>query len=62
MIYCENGDSSSMVVDLADDAEVTATGAVLAFELEPKRVPDTVWVLGEPAVHELDNCGCDLLR
>lgn len=61
MIDRDNGHESSVIVDLVDDAEVAATGTVFAFEIESESVTDSVWILRESAVHELDACDCDLL-
>ena len=49
------------LVDLIDDAEVTSSSAVFAFEVEPERSADPLRVLGQTAVYELDAGGGDLL-
>lgn len=61
MIDCQYLHEVEAVVDLVDDSEVTSASAVFAFQVEPKGSPDPIWVLGQPAVHELDAGGCDLL-
>ena len=58
----DDGHEVPVFVDLVDDAEVAAPSAVLAFEVEPECSPDSVRVLSESAVHELDAGGRDLLR
>ncbi len=50
-----------VIVDLVDDSEVAASSAVFAFKVEPKSSPDPMWILGHPAVHELDARSGDLL-
>lgn len=61
MIDCQDRHEAEAVVGLVDDSKVTSASAVFAFQVEPKGSPHTMWAFGQPAVHELDAGGCDLL-
>lgn len=61
MVDSQNPHDVELIVDLVDDSKVAPPSAVLAFQVEAEGSPDPMWVLGQPAVHELDAGGCDLL-
>jgi hypothetical protein len=58
----QDSDDTRAIVDPVHDAEVTPAGAVIALEVESKRVAHSMRVLGQPAVDELDTGSRDLLR
>jgi len=61
MIDREDRHEVKVIVDFVDDPKVAPPSAVLAFQLEPKGAPDPMRVLDQPAIHELDTGGCDLV-
>jgi hypothetical protein len=55
-------DDRDLFVDAVDDPEVAAAGAVQAFQSEPQRLAQPVWIVRERPVAELDDRGGHLLR
>ena len=49
------------VVDLVDNAVITAVRTALVLELEAQLMANAPEIVGKSAVHELHHCGCDLL-
>jgi hypothetical protein len=53
-------DDVGILVDLVDDAELSATGGVQAFQFTSERLAGTMRVLGDRSHDGLDNGASDL--